>query len=200
MSKQKVSTMKEQKKIIVFSYIQSIQRSKFDMLKNVSIIRYGQPINKEKDLIHDKKSEKCKYKLIRGGKKILYISRKNREGNMLSVPRVGVFNVKYIKTPFFVTNNAYSIECDNIITTKYLYYYFQAFPDDIKELYFGSRTNIDTERLGTFKIPIPNLNIQTQIVNSCEMCDNLQLMLQKEIIGLEKANKCMIENLEVPEL
>jgi type I restriction enzyme S subunit len=123
------------------------------------------------------------YDVIGGGKIIAKHNKENRDGNDIILTRVGDININYINTKYYLTDNAFSLKSlneDNILT-KYLYYILLNNKCNLKDLYIGiAQKVISKSNLSLFKIPIPSIKKQKEIVEYLEFNDNLIKNLDKE--------------------
>ena len=123
------------------------------------------------------------YDVIGGGKFIGKHNQKNRDGKDFTLTRVGDININYIDTPYYLTDNGFSLKSkQEDIMTKYLYYLLSHNKDHLTKLYQGSAQKVISKtKLQSIKIPIPSLERQKEIVEYCEYNDTLIKQLEKEI-------------------
>lgn len=128
------------------------------------------------------------YDVIGGGKIIGKHNEKNRDGNDITLTRVGDININYIGRPYYLTDNGFSLKSkQEDIMTKYLYYVL-SHKNDLTNLYQGTAQKVISKtNLKSIKIPIPPLERQQEIVKYCESNDALIEQLEKEI---ENNKKC----------
>jgi type I restriction enzyme S subunit len=139
--------------------------TKFEMKKlgDVCEINQGNSLTK-KDFIEGL------YNVIGGGKIIGKHNIYNRDGNEFVLTRVGDININYINTPYYLTDNAFSIKSlnDNI-KTQYIYYLLSTNKKYLEDLYIGvAQKVISKTSLNNLEIPIPSLEIQEKIVKDIE--------------------------------
>lgn len=78
------------------------------------------------------------------------------------------------KIPLTTNQACANIELDeNILNYRFVYYYLASQYEYIKSLGTGSQTNINAQTVKNLKIPIPPLEIQTQIVAILDKFDTL---------------------------
>ena len=144
-------------------------------------VNQGNPLTKTKmiDGIYD---------VIGGGKIIGKHNEKNRDGNDITLTRVGDININFIGRPYYLTDNGFSLKSkqENIMT-KYLYYLISHNKNDLTNLYQGTAQKVISKtNLKKIKIPIPSIERQSEIVEYCEPNDTLIKQLEKEIENNKK--------------
>jgi restriction endonuclease S subunit/type I restriction-modification system DNA methylase subunit len=119
--------------------------------------------------------------VLGGGKIIGYYNKTNREGNSITLTRVGDINVTYMKIPHFLTDNGFSLICNNLTTTKYVYYYLSSNKQILQNSYKGTAQKVISKtNLKLIQIPIPSLQTQKRIVEQCERIDKLMADLETD--------------------
>jgi type I restriction enzyme M protein len=134
------------------------------------------------------------YDVIGGGKVIGKHNEKNRDGDELTLTRVGDININYIDKPYYLTDNGFSVKSKkNDTITKYIFYLLLHNKHYLIDLYQGTAQKVISKtNLKSIKIPIPSLERQKEIVEYCESNDNLIKQLEKEIENNKKqAQICM---------
>jgi type I restriction enzyme S subunit len=120
--------------------------------------------------------------VLGGGKIIGYYNKTNREGNSITLTRVGDINITYMKIPHFLTDNGFSLICNDLTTTKYVYYYLSSNKQILQNSYKGTAQKVISKtNLKLIKIPIPSLQTQQRIVQECERLDKLVTDLEADI-------------------
>ena len=127
------------------------------------------------------------YDVIGGGKIIGKHNQKNRDGDDITLTRVGNININYIDKPYYLTDNGFSLKSkQKDIITKYIYYLL-SHKDYLSNLYKGSAQKVISKtNLKSIKIPIPSIERQQEIVEYCECGDTLIKQLEKEIENNKK--------------
>src|SRR3989344_1642973 len=133
------------------------------------------------------------YNVIGGGKIIGTHNKSNRDGNEIVITRVGDFNIKWIDSKYYLTDNAFAIKSK--LESKYLYYYLLANNNTIINQYKGvAQQVISKTNLLNIKIPIPKLTIQKQIADKLDFIYNEAIETsKKKIEELKKINKIYVE-------
>ena len=136
------------------------------------------------------------FDVVGGGKIIGKHNEKNREGNEITLTRVGDININFIDKPYYLTDNAFSLKSiDKNIFSKYIYYLILFNKDFLNTLYKGTAQKVISKtNLKLVKIPIPSLEKQQEIVDYCESNDSLINNLEKEIEQNKKAAELFIKN------
>lgn len=130
-------------------------------------------------------------KIFAGGKTVAFIDFNdipekniNREPSIIVKSR-GIVEFEYYANPFSHKNEMWSYHSKNInIDIKYVYYYLKT-----KELYFqGLASKMQMPQIATpdtdkFQIPIPPLNVQTEIVRILDAFTELTTELTTELIA-----------------
>lgn len=124
------------------------------------------------------------YSVIGGGKIIGTHNQKNRDGNDFTLTRVGDININYMNSPYYLTDNGFSLKSSiqKEVMTKYVYYLLKNNIDIIQNSYRGTAQKVISKtNLNAIRIPIPPLDRQKEIVDYCECNDTLIQQLEKEI-------------------
>jgi type I restriction-modification system DNA methylase subunit len=130
------------------------------------------------------------YDVIGGGKIIGKHNIKNRDGNDITLTRVGDININYINEPYYLTDNCFSLKStiDNI-NIKYIYYNLFNNKEKLIKLYIGTAQKVISKtNLKLINIPIPSLEVQEEIINYCD--NNLEVINNLKKI-IEDNNKMM---------
>lgn len=141
-----------------------------------------------------------KYNVIGGGKIIGNHDEKNRDGNEFVLTRVGDLNINFMNTSYYLTDNGFSVKSndENIILTKYIYYFCLYNKKLINELYNGTAQKVISKTvLKMIDISIPLLDKQKQIVEFCENNDSVIKLLEKNIENNKNLSKQIIDNITI---
>ena len=150
-------------------------------LGEVCSFKKGQSIT-SKDIV------KGNIPVIAGGKSPAYYHNKaNRFGETVAVSSSGAYAgfVSYWSIPVFLSDS-FSVEPKDILLTKYLYYFLNNLQDYIYSLKsIGGIPHIYARNIDKFKIPVPPMPIQQEIVRILdkysEFENKLEIKLQEEI-------------------
>lgn len=171
-------------------YIDSVLKKNGD---NIELKKIGEvcKIEQGKSLIKND-IVNGKYPVIGGGKIIGYHNDFNRKGNEIVITRVGDVNINFFRKKYYLTDNGFSIslndennETKNFI--KYIYCYL--LNSKILESHYNgsSQKVISKTNLLNLQIPIPNLEIQKEIIEYMERIDNI-IESNKNLITLYHYN------------
>ncbi len=180
---EKIAELKELNKMCINNF-NKIMNNEKKTLGEVCEVNQGNSLTK-KDMINGI------YDVIGGGKIIGTHNQKNRDGNDITLTRVGDININFINKEYYLTDNGFSIKSlmQNILT-KYIYYLFSYKKDYLINLYNGTAQKvISKSSLKSIKIPIPSLARQKEIVEYCENNDTLIKQLENEIENNKKQAK-----------
>lgn len=123
--------------------------------------------------------------LIGGGiKPARFVNKFNQQEDTIVVSRSGSAGyVQKLTGPSFVTSYGFVVKCKtNAIRNGYLYYAMKMKQDCIIALQAGAATqNLNRNALRNYKIPLPPLHIQRQIVDDITPLDTLRTHLQTVI-------------------
>jgi type I restriction-modification system DNA methylase subunit len=123
------------------------------------------------------------YPVYGGGNISFYINQFNREDEII-VAKDGVSAdcVRYEKNKFFLNHHGWTINCNNIIIKKYMYYYLLSIQAELLSIAKGTaQLGINQENFYKLNISIPSLKRQQEIVEYCEQNDLLIKNLEQEI-------------------
>lgn len=99
----------------------------------------------------------------------------NREGDVTIIGRFALSEkcVRIIKnTKLFLNDSAITIDCESLVTKKYISYYLLFNQNIIYEISRGqAQRNLNMEKLRNLKIPLPSLEVQQQIVDELSMIE-----------------------------
>lgn len=144
------------------------------------------------DINSGKPIKKCdigigSYPVVGGGKFIGFTKTSNRHSRETVIPRVGSCQIKFLTEPYYLTDNGFSITSSNSRCDSFFVYLMcQSILSSISLLY--DRTGqpvINKTKLNDFKIPLPSIEIQQQIVSEIEPWFNLVQMEEKALKTLE---------------
>lgn len=139
-----------------------------------------------------------KIRIFAGGKTVINAHEKDiPNANITRVPAVlvqsrGVIDFIYYEKPFTFKNEMWAYTAENKITVKYLYYFLQNntqhFRDSASGM--GSLPQISLHVTEDFKIPVPPLEVQAEIVKILDEYSTsvtaLQQELEKELTARKK--------------
>lgn len=137
-------------------------------------------------------------RIFAGGKTVINAHEKDiPNANITRVPAVlvqsrGVIDFIYYEKPFTFKNEMWAYTAENKITVKYLYYFLQNntqhFRDSASGM--GSLPQISLHVTEDFKIPVPPLEVQAEIVKILDEYSTsvtaLQQELEKELTARKK--------------
>ena len=137
------------------------------------------------------------YNVIGGGKIIGTHNIKNRDGNEITLTRVGDININYMIDAYYLTDNGFSIKSAKLdILTKYIYYILKYNNTNLYNLYNGAAQKVISKtNLKTLKILIPSLSKQSELIAYLESNDNLIKQLEKEISNNKEQAKQFLSSI-----
>lgn len=153
----------------------------FVKLRDVCEIKTGKGIT-QKDC-----SESDKYPVYSGGKEPMgYYKEFNRNANTVTVSRVGAYAgfVNYVTEDFYLNDKCFSVlpKKDEDINSKYLYYKLKALECSIINMQSGGGVpTINTKKVGSLEIPLPPIEVQTEIVRILDKFTSLEAELKAEL-------------------
>lgn len=123
------------------------------------------------------------FNVIGGGKIIGTHNKKNRDGNEITLTRVGDININFMETPYYLTDNGFSIKSKtNLLLIKYLYYLLKNNNELIQKSYRGTAQKVISKtNLKLIKVPIPTIERQKEIVKNIEELNDENTKLQEKI-------------------
>lgn len=125
------------------------------------------------------------YPVYGGGDASYYIDENNRENDIV-ISKDGVSQncVRYVDGKFFLNHHGWTLDCNENIIKKYMYYYLFANQDRIYNLAVGTaQKGINQKNFYELDIKLPSFDIQKKIIQLCD--SNKQL-----IESLEKETEC----------
>lgn len=127
--------------------------------------------------------------VIAGGQKPAYYHNvANRQGKTVVVAGSGAYAgyVTYWEIPIFVSD-AFSVNPNDCLDTKYLYYYLKNIQEKIHATKKGSGVpHVHGSSIAKFEIPVPPLPIQEEIVRILDHFTELTASLQAELQARQK--------------
>lgn len=132
-------------------------------------------------------SESSKYPVYSGGKEPMgYYKEFNRNANTVTVSRVGAYAgfVNYVTEDFYLNDKCFSVlpQKDEDINSKYLYYKLKALECCIINMQSGGGVpTINTKKVGSLEIPLPPIEVQTEIVRILDKFTSLEAELEMEL-------------------
>lgn len=132
-------------------------------------------------------SESSKYPVYSGGKEPMgYYKEFNRNANTVTVSRVGAYAgfVNYVTEDFYLNDKCFSVlpQKDEDINSKYLYYKLKALECSIINMQSGGGVpTINTKKVGSLEIPLPPIEVQTEIVRILDKFTSLEAELEAEL-------------------
>jgi len=162
-------------------YIQSLfnsinDQSKIMRLGDIVNIKFGTRITKGKD--EKQKDEPNVYPVYGGGDITFYTDKYNRENETIIISRFGVSPkcVRVINGKIFLNDSGMSIHLKNTnVHINYIKNYLYYNQNTIFNNYTAgnAQLNMETNKLlREFKIPIPSLEVQEQIINKINQLNN----------------------------
>ena len=132
-------------------------------------------------------SESSKYPVYSGGKEPMgYYKEFNRNANTVTVSRVGAYAgfVNYVTEDFYLNDKCFSVlpQKDEDINSKYLYYKLKALECCIINMQSGGGVpTINTKKVGSLEIPLPPIEVQTEIVRILDKFTSREAELEMEL-------------------
>lgn len=137
------------------------------------------------------------YPVYGGGNISYYINQYNRE-NEIIVAKDGVSAdcVRYEPNKFFLNHHGWTINCNDTLIKKYMYYTLLNIQPQLLNIAKGAaQMGINQENFYKLKIPIPSLERQKEIVEYCEYNDTLIKQLEREIEQNKKQAQMFLSNI-----
>lgn len=157
-------------------------------------------IKKGTSIVKEQTNQEGKIKVVAGGKEFAYYHDKaNREKNVITISASGAYAgyVNFYEEEIFASDCT-TVQTDNSVLTKYVYYYLKSLQEDIYQLQKGSgQPHVYPKDIE--KIPIPQLplNIVNEIVKNCEKIEKKYEQTRMKIEEYQKQIKDIFESLEV---
>ena len=158
----------------------------YKLLKEVAILQRGTSLVKNNAVFGE-------IPVISGGKEpAFYCATFNREGETITVAGsgAGAGYVQYWNIPIYV-NDAFSVKGTDIVLTKYVYYFLANNQERIYRKKKGVGVpHVHISDIEEFKIPVPPLEVQREIVrildNYTEQVEQLKSELNAELDARKK--------------
>ncbi len=154
----------------------------YKALKSVSCMQRGNSLTKSR-------ATEGNIPVISGGKEpAFFCDISNRDGEIITVAGsgVGAGYVQYWNIPIYA-NDCFTIKGNDDVVTKYLYYFMANIQNQIyKTKKGGGVPHVHISDIENFKIPIPPLPIQREIVRILDSFTELTEELTKELTARKK--------------
>jgi len=166
--------------------LKEIEGIEYNELKEVCEFQNGKGIKKD-TLINGE------YPVIGGGQKPLgFHNEYNRNENTILCSSSGAyagFISKYDKKVW--ASDCFSIiPKNNLLNNYYLYYFLKNIQENIYKLKTGlAQPHVYSKDLEKIKIPIPSLEVQTNIIKKCEFLTDFNKRLEENIKDLKECDK-----------
>ena len=146
-------------------------------LKEIALMKRGTSITK-------KNVNEGSYPVVSGGREpAYYCAMFNRQGETITVAGsgAGAGYVQYWDTPIFVCD-AFSVKGTSLISTKFLYYLLTNKQEAIYSTKKGGGVpHVHISDIENFRIPVPPLEVQAEIVRILDSFTELEKELEKEL-------------------
>ena len=147
---------------------------------DICVIEKGTQLNKD-SLLDD-----GKYPVINGGiSPSGYWNEYNFDGNKITISQGGASAgyVNYIKTPFWAGAHCYVVkECDECIEYDYLWHFLRNKQPDMMSKQIGAGIpSVSLKMINDFRIPVPPIEIQQEIVGMLNSFTELEAELEAEL-------------------
>lgn len=157
---------------------------KYQKLEDICDLKQGD------GLVKADMSDNDSFPVIGGGNKPMgkYKS-SNFPSKTVTVARVGSAGaVNWNDNPFWGTDSCFGLNSKlQHVSTKYVYYYLKDKQEDLaKNIRQGPIQRINKSSLAQYKIPIPPLEIQQEIVNMLDKFTKLEAELEAELEARKK--------------
>ena len=139
-------------------------------------------VNQGTYIKHDMKIQ-GEYPVYGGGNISYYINQYNRENDIIIAKDGMSANcVRYEKNKFFLNHHGWTLNCNENINKKYIFYYLQFNQQQLLNIAKGTaQLGINQENFNNLKIPIPSLEVQNKIVEYIDNKNKIIKDLEKEI-------------------
>jgi len=131
------------------------------------------------------------YPVVGGGKSPMgFHNNYNTEENSIIISKDGAYAgyVSMYDTKTWITGHGLHVVPNENINKMYLYYYIKANQQKLYEMQKGScQPGVNKDDLYELPIPVPSLEVQTQIVNQCNDLVNCQNTLELAIRQMENS-------------
>ena len=174
---------------------------KYDKIKNAFSRLKGTPITASK--MKEIASPDGEIRIFAGGKTIIDAHEKDiPKANITRVPAVlvqsrGIIDVIYYDKPFTFKNEMWAYSSSNPVTTKFLYYVLKSNIEKFREAAsgMGSLPQISLSVTDDFRVPVPPLEVQQEIVRILDQFTQLTAELNTELTAREMQYKYYREKL-----
>lgn len=147
-------------------------------------------VNRGKRLVKNQLSNDGKYEVYHGSKDSILgkYNQYNAPANTTIVVNTGgIGGVKFLDKPFWCSDGSFWLGQSNEIHSKYLYYCLSGYEDYFySQKRIGGVPTIDRNVVETFKIPIPPLEVQNEIVRILDTFTSHTAELQAELQARKK--------------
>lgn len=142
-------------------------------------------VNRGKRLVKNQLSNDGEYEVYHGSKDSILgkYNQYNAPANTTIVVNTGgIGGVKFLDKPFWCSDGSFWLGQSNEIHSKYLYYCLSGYEDYFySQKRIGGVPTIDRNVVETFKIPIPPLEVQNEIVRILDTFTSHAAELQAEL-------------------
>ena len=149
----------------------------YRVLGEIAVMKRGTSITK-------KNVNEGSYPVVSGGREpAYYCAMFNRQGETITVAGsgAGAGYVQYWDTPIFVCD-AFSVKGTSLISTKFLYYLLTNKQEAIYSTKKGGGVpHVHISDIENFRIPVPPLEVQREIVRILDSFTELEKELEKEL-------------------
>lgn len=183
-----------------------LDRVPFQMVKDVFARLRGTPITASK--MKEIACNDGEIRIFAGGKTIIDAHEKDiPKANIIRVPAVlvqsrGVIDVVYYEKPFTFKNEMWAYTADDTVSVKFLYYVLknnvQVFRDVASGM--GSLPQISLKVTEEFRIPVPPLEVQREIVRVLDSFMLLTAELTTELTARKKQYEFYRDELLKPQV
>lgn len=147
-------------------------------------------VNRGKRLTKSQLSDQFEYEVYHGSKDTIlgkYSSYNAPANTTIVVNTGGIGGVKYIDKPFWCSDGSFWLGHSKKINDKYLYYSIAGYEDYfLSKKRAGGVPTIDREVVEEFRIPVPPLEIQCEIVRILDVFSELITTLTSELEARRK--------------
>ena len=154
----------------------------YKKLREVSDMQRGTSLTKAKAIIGN-------IPVISGGKEpAFYCNSANRDGETITVAGsgAGAGYVQYWDIPIFA-NDCFTLKGNKLVETKYLYYFMTNIQEKISDTKKGGGVpHVHISDVENFKLPVPPLEVQREIVRILDNFTSLTAELQAELQARKK--------------
>ena len=166
---------------------------KFEELKEICMVSIGEFVHK------NKQREDAKYPVFNGGiSNTGFYDEYNNEGNKILISARGANAgfINKIESRYWAGNSCYSIEVKDKSSINWLYVYYYLKNNEkslLGQQQTGSIPAISKKQIESFKIPVPPLEVQCEIVHVLDDFTLLSALLSAELSTELKARKRQYE-------